>query len=79
MYIMETMWTLLRITASCVPCNGVGFAFWSVYDLDPGTVSGTSQANFISAVVVQLVIIAAYKYHNLWFHCHHISLYLQPT
>jgi hypothetical protein len=49
---MENMWTLIRITESYVPCNAIGFAFWSVYDVGPGTVSGTSQANFISAVVV---------------------------
>jgi len=49
---METMWTLIRINASYVPCNAIGSAFWSVYDVGPGTVSGTSEANFISAVVV---------------------------
>jgi len=54
-HIMETMWTLIRITASCVPCNAIGFAFWSIYDVDPGTISGTSQANFIIAVVVYCV------------------------
>jgi hypothetical protein len=45
---MENMWTLIRITASYVPCNAIGFAFWSVYDVGPGTF----QADFISAVVV---------------------------
>jgi hypothetical protein len=49
---METMWTLIRITASYVPCSAVGFAFWSAYDVGPGIVSGTYQANFISAVVI---------------------------
>jgi hypothetical protein len=49
---METMWTLIRMIASYVPCNAIGFAFWSVYGVGPGTVSGISQANFISAVVV---------------------------
>jgi hypothetical protein len=44
---METMWTLLRITASYVPCNAIGFEFWSVYDVGPGTF----QADFISSIV----------------------------
>jgi hypothetical protein len=52
MHIMETMWTLIGITASYVSYNAIGFAFWSVYDVVPGNVSGTSQANFISAAVV---------------------------
>jgi hypothetical protein len=49
---MEIMWALKRITASNVPYNAIGFAFWSAYDVGPGTESGTSQANFTSAVVV---------------------------
>jgi hypothetical protein len=52
MHIMETMWTLIGITVSYVPYNAIGFAFWSVYDVGPGNVSGTSRANFISAVVI---------------------------
>jgi hypothetical protein len=51
MHVMETMWTLVRITVSSVPCNAIGLAFWSVYDVGPGTVSGTSKTNSMNAVV----------------------------
>jgi hypothetical protein len=51
MHIMETTWALIGIIASYVPCNAIGFAFWSVYDVGPGNVSGTYQANFINAVM----------------------------
>jgi hypothetical protein len=33
MHIMETMWTLIRINASYIPCNTIGFALWSVYNV----------------------------------------------
>jgi hypothetical protein len=59
MHIMETMWILIGITASYVRCNAIGFEFWSVYDVGPGNVSGTFQANFINAVVVHLFSVSA--------------------